>query len=269
MNQPVAIVTGASSGIGLATAQLLSRKGYTVYGINRGACEREGIRYLQADTSVREQLEAAVSHVLAEQGRIDLLVNNAGFGISGSVEFTEPDEAKKMFDVNLWGYLNCIQCVLPAMRAQRSGRIVNISSVAGLVSIPFQGFYSCTKYAVQAMTLALREEVRPYGIKVCAVLPGDVQTSFTERRRKNPAGSEIYPAMEASIAGMERDERGGLSPDCVAGTVWKTVRKRNPKPLTVSGTSYRLLSVLIKLLPLRFVNWMIGKLYAKNGKAKP
>ncbi len=268
MNHPVAVVTGASSGIGLETALLLCRKGYTVYGINRSDCQNEGIRYLKADTSVCEQVENAFRQIIAEQGHIDLLVNNAGFGISGSVEFTDPEEAKRMFDVNLWGYLNCIQCVLPHMRAERAGRIINISSVAGLVAIPFQSFYSCTKYAVQALTLALREEVRPYGIKVCAVLPGDVRTGFTDRRSKSSAGSEVYPAMERSVAGMERDEREGLSPQSVAATVCRVAGRRSPKPLTVSGSSYRALALLVKLLPLRLVSLIVGKLYAGTGRKR-
>jgi len=180
----VCVLTGGSSGIGKATALLLANNGFTVYELSRKGADADGIFHITADVTEPEQVKAAVTQVLAAEGQIDLLVNNAGFGISGAVEFTDPKEAFSQLNVNFFGSLNCIQAVLPTMRAQKGGHIVNISSVAAPIAIPFQSFYSATKAATNSLTLALRNEVKPFGVKVCAILPGDVKTGFTAARRR-------------------------------------------------------------------------------------
>ena len=136
----VAIVTGGSGGIGLATARLLARSGYAVYELSRGGRGEEGITHLTADVTDRDAVFAAVQTVIGREGRIDLLVTHAGFGISGAVECTDPADAHAQLEVNFFGALNCIQAVLPTMRAQHGGHIVNISSVAAPIAIPFQAF---------------------------------------------------------------------------------------------------------------------------------
>ena len=164
MPNKVAIITGASGGIGLATAALFAEKGYAVYGLSRKPYDSGPITHIPTDVTDASSVRAAVSTVIAGEGRIDVLVCNAGFGISGAIEFTEPSDAKRQFDVNFFGALHCIQAVLPQMRAQHSGCILCVSSVAAVLSIPFQSFYSAAKASINALCAALANEVRPYGI---------------------------------------------------------------------------------------------------------
>ncbi len=258
----VAIVTGGSSGIGKATATALSRAGYCVYEFSRRGQSDEHVRHMTADVTDRNSVTAGVKAVLMEQGRIDVLVNNAGFGISGAVEYTDPADAHAQLEVNLFGALNCVQAVLPTMRAQGSGYIVNISSVAAPIAIPFQGFYSAAKAAINSMTLALRNEVRPFGVKVCALQPGDVKTGFTDARKKSTAGADIYgTALKRAVEVMEHDEQNGMPPEAVANTVLRAVKSKRPRALYTVGTQYKLFAIIAKLLPTTFVNYLVGKIY--------
>ena len=259
---PVAIVTGGSSGIGLATARLLQSNGYRVFELSRSGADIGPIRHVTADVTDAAAVRAAIDGILAETGRIDLLVNNAGFGISGAVECTDPLDTHRQLDVNFFGALHCIQAVLPTMRTQRSGRIVNISSVAAPIAIPFQAFYSATKAAVNSLTLALRNEVRPFGITVTAVQPGDVKTGFTAARKKSLAGADIYgKSLTKAVEAMEHDEQNGMPPEAVARVVLTAVRTRRPMALYTVGTQYKLFILINKLLPATWVNYLVGKIY--------
>ena len=257
----IAVVTGASSGIGLATAALLSESGYRVWGFSRrGGEDRETLRHLCCDVTDEAQVQAAFRTVFETEGRLDLLVNNAGFGISGAVEDTALDSAKKQLDVNFFGCFLCCKAAVPYLR-QNGGRIVNISSMAAVLSIPFQSFYSASKSAINALTLALANEVKPFGITVCALMPGDVKTGFTAAREKS-AASDCYAAVsQKSVATMEHDEQTGMSPQTLAKAVLRLATKKNPKPLSTCGAQYRLFAVLAKLLPTRLVNAIVGKIY--------
>ncbi len=258
----ICILTGGSSGIGKATADLLAQNGYTVYEFSRGGSDRNGIRHITADVTSAEQVRAGVLQVLDEQDRIDLLVNNAGFGISGAVEFTDPADAHAQLDVNFFGALNCIQAVLPAMRTAGCGHIVNVSSVAAPIAIPFQSFYSATKAAVNSLTLALRNEVKPFGIKVCAVLPGDVKTGFTTARKKSTAGADVYgKALEHAVAVMEHDEQTGMPPLKVAKAVFHAASEKHPRALRTVGAQYQLFVFLAKILPATWTNALVGLIY--------
>jgi short-subunit dehydrogenase len=261
--KPVVIISGASGGIGLAAANLFYEKGYTVYGLNRTVRDSDTIHYISTDVSWPQSVESAVASIWAREQRIDVLVNNAGFGISGSIEFTRLEDAKKQLDVNFFGTFHCIKAVLPYMRGQKSGCILNVSSVAAVLSIPFQGFYSVSKAAINSLTLALANEVRACGIRVSALMPGDVKTGFTAVREKSMDGSDIYPAMARSIATMEHDEQNGMKPEYIAGLLFKIAGKKRPKPLYTSGFQYQLFVVIAKILPARLVNWLVGLLYAK------
>ncbi len=258
----VCVLTGGSSGIGKASAELLAQNGYTVYELSRGGADFDGIRHITADVTDPDQVRAAVAQVLAAQGRIDLLVNNAGFGISGAVEFTDPKDAFAQLNVNFFGALNCIQAVLPAMRAQKSGHIVNISSVAAPIAIPFQAFYSATKAATNSLTLALRNEVKPFGVRVCAILPGDVKTGFTAARKKSCAGGDIYgTAIDHAVAVMEHDEQNGMPPKMVARAVLRAANAKRPPAFSTVGFQYRIFVLLSKLLPASWTNALVGMIY--------
>ena len=258
----VCVLTGGSSGIGKATALLLAKQGFTVYELSRNGVDTDGIRHITADVTEPDQVKAAIAKVLEAEGQIDLLVNNAGFGISGAVEYTDPKEAFSQLNVNFFGTLHCIQAVLPAMRAQKSGHIVNISSVAAPIAIPFQAFYSATKSATNSLTLALRNEVKPFGVKACAILPGDVKTGFTAARRKSCAGAEIYgEAIDRAVAVMEHDEQNGMSPELVAQAVLRAANAKNPQAYYTVGLQYQVFVLLAKLLPASWTNALVGMIY--------
>jgi len=263
MEQTIAVVTGGSSGIGLCTAKALSAAGCRVYEISRRDFSCEGMTHLSADVTDEDAVQDAVDQVLAEAGRVDILVNCAGFGISGAVEFTELADAKRQMDVNFFGMVNATKAVLGPMRRAGGGRVVNISSVAAPAAIPFQAFYSASKAAINDYTCALANEVRPYGVSVCAVMPGDIRTGFTDARKKSAVGDEAYGGrISKSVAKMERDERGGMAPETAGAYIAKIALRKNVKPLYAIGFSYKCICVLCDLLPCRLRNRLIGLLYA-------
>lgn len=258
----VCVLTGGSGGIGKATARLLVQNGFTVYELSRTGADADGIRHITADVTEPEQVKAAVAQVIAEEGQLDLLVNNAGFGISGAVEFTDPKDAFAQLNVNFFGTLHCTQAVLPQMRAQKSGHIVNISSVAAPIAIPFQAFYSATKAATNSLTLALRNEVKPFGVKACAILPGDVKTGFTAARKKSCAGADVYgEAVDRAVAVMERDEENGMPPEPVAKAVLRAANAKHPKAYYTVGLQYQVFVLLAKILPATWTNALVGMIY--------
>lgn len=258
----VCVLTGGSGGIGKATARLLVQNGFTVYELSRTGADADGIRHITADVTEPEQVKAAVAQVIAEEGQLDLLVNNAGFGISGAIEFTDPKDAFAQLNVNFFGTLHCTQAVLPQMRAQKSGHIVNISSVAAPIAIPFQAFYSATKAATNSLTLALRNEVKPFGVKACAILPGDVKTGFTAARKKSCAGADVYgEAVDRAVAVMERDEENGMPPEPVAKAVLRAANAKHPKAYYTVGLQYQVFVLLAKILPATWTNALVGMIY--------
>ena len=260
----VALVTGGSSGIGRCAARALADAGCAVYELSRRDVPQAGIIHLTADITDEAQVRQAVETVVEAEGRIDILVNNAGFGISGAAETTDPAASHRQLEVNLFGMDNVTRAVLPQMRAQGSGRIVCLSSIAGILPIPFQLWYSVSKSAVVSYCLALANEVRPYRISVCAILPGDIATGFTDARQKDESADMAYGGrVSRSVAGMERDERGGMRPEYAGGFVAKYALKKNSRPLVAMGLSYKCVAVLAKLLPRRLSNRIVGLLYAK------
>jgi len=260
----VAVVTGGSSGIGRETALALKGAGCTVYELSRHDAAVPGVKHVPCDVSDEGQFAAAVQQVVDAEGRIDILVNNAGFGISGAAEFTPNAQAKKLLDVNLFGAVNGCKAVIPVMRAQGGGRIVNLSSVAAPCAIPFQVWYSVSKAAVSTYTAALANEVRPWGITLCAVLPGDIRTGFTAAREKNIEGDDVYDGRIAkSVAVMEHDEETGMDPAVAGRYIAKLALKRRVKPEYAVGFKYKFLCLLAKLLPCGLKNRIIGMMYAQ------
>ena len=265
MSKKVAIVTGGTSGIGRATALALQEHGYTVYELSRRAEGMPDIRHIVADITKEETLQAAVEQVLAVEGRLDLVVNNAGFGISGAIEFTDTQETQRLFDTLFFGMVRMNRCVIPLMRQQGRGRIVNISSVAAPVPIPFQAYYSAGKAAINAYTMALANELRPFGVTVCAVMPGDIKTGFTAARHKIIDGDDIYQGrIGRSVQRMEHDEQTGMDPATVGRYIAAVAsREGSHHPLYATRIDYKFFVFLTKVLPARFLNWLIYQLYGK------
>ncbi len=256
----VAIVTGGSSGIGKCTAERLNDD-YTVYEFSRSGKEREDIRHLDCDVTETEDIIKAVNKVIADTGRVDLVVNCAGFGISGAIEYTDLDDAKRQFDVNFFGLAEVNRICIPYLKKTK-GRIINISSVAALASIPFQAYYSACKAAVNSYTLALANELKPFGVSVCAIMPGDTSTGFTKARNKNIKGDGEYGGrISKSVEKMENDERKGVDADVVGRLICAVAKKKKIKPIYTVGWDYKLIICLLKILPYSLSNYLIAKLY--------
>lgn len=269
MDRRVAVVTGASSGFGYEVCKQLIEKGYTVYGISRRKLAPAGVTAFSADVSDESSVRSIVDEIALKERRIDLLIANAGMGISGPVELTSKEASRRIMDVNFFGQVYVAQAVLPYMRTQKSGTIVFVSSVGAPIALPYQAFYSASKSAVNSVALALRNEVREYGICVTAVMPGDASTGFTDARVKyhdsgeNPAdgAASLYPRCDNAVASMEKDERNGILPERVAAVIVRAACKKNPAPLYVAGCKYRFLLWLYNILPARIAVWLVGKFY--------
>jgi NAD(P)-dependent dehydrogenase (short-subunit alcohol dehydrogenase family) len=263
-SKKVCLITGGSSGIGLCAAKSLANAGVTVYELSRRASSISGINHISGDVTSEESMVSAVSEVVSREGRLDILICCAGFGISGAVEFTQLDEAKKQLDVNFFGVVNTVKAALPVMRKQKNGRIVLISSVAGEIAIPFQTYYSVSKAAINAYASALNNEVRPYGITVCAVMPGDIKTGFTAAREKDHAGDDEYGGrISRSVAVMEKDEQNGMKPEIAGDFIRKVaLKKRVPIACTI-GVSYKFFIFLNRLLPRKAISRLVYVLYAR------
>lgn len=264
MDKKIAILTGGTSGIGMQTALALKSAGYTVYELSRRAQGVEGLNHLVADVTDEAAVKKAVDEIVAREGKIDVFVNNAGFGISGAVEFTKTEDAKRLFDTNFFGMVNMNRAVVPVMREAGQGRIVNISSVAGQIPIPFQTYYSAAKAATNSYTMALANELRPYGVTVCAVQPGDIKTGFTKAREKTVDGDDVYGGrIGRSVSRMEHDEQTGMDPAVAGKFIANVAMKKKVSPIYTIGASYSLLTFLTRLMSWKTMNKIIGAIYAK------
>jgi NAD(P)-dependent dehydrogenase (short-subunit alcohol dehydrogenase family) len=248
----VILVTGASSGIGRSTAAELTHRGQRVYGASRTAAPLP-CASLRMDVDDEASVAEAVGEVLAREQRLDAVVNAAGFGIAGAVEDTSVEEARSQFETNIFGVLRVCRAVLPVFRRQGSGLIVNVSSIAGRVGLPFQALYAASKFALEGLTEALRMEVLSFGIRVVLVEPGDFATGFTDRRRQT-AASATNPAyrerFSKAMAVIEKDERGAAPPEAVARLIARIIARRGPRlRYTVGPGLQRATPFLKALLP--------------------
>jgi NAD(P)-dependent dehydrogenase (short-subunit alcohol dehydrogenase family) len=229
----VVLVTGASSGFGKAIAGALAVDGHCVFGTVRNLPPAPASRFttLRLDVTHDESVTAVVDEVLRATGRIDAVVNNAGVGIAGAIEDTTIEEARTQFETNFFGTHRVCRAVLPYLRAQGSGHIINMSSLAGQIPLPFQGFYSATKFAIEAYSEALRMELRPFGISVSMIEPGDFATGFTANRRMTAASTAASPyhrECARSIARMARDEQANADLSPVIRAVRTILKSRRP-----------------------------------------
>lgn len=262
MDHQVVLITGASKGIGRKTAEVFRAHGYEVYDLSRSGSDADGIHAIHCDVSVPEDVDRAVAEVLGRAGRIDVVVSNAGFGISGSVEGHAYDAIKRQIDVNFLGAAYVAKAVLPAIR-ESGGRILFLSSVAACVPIPFQALYSATKAAVMTLAMALDNELMGSGARSVALLPGDLRTNFTRARVKNRNEADFYAArVTHSVEKMEHDEENGMDPIVVAERLYALATAKNPKAISSVGFLYRTALVLAKGLPVRWQQWIIARLYA-------
>jgi NAD(P)-dependent dehydrogenase (short-subunit alcohol dehydrogenase family) len=250
--RPVAIVTGASGGIGEASARALQAAGYRVFGTYRRppATRSPGIEYLACDVTSDESVQTAVGQVLAKAGRIDLLVNNAGVGLVAGAEESSLEQAKSLFDVNLFGVFRMTKAVLPTMRRQGSGRIVNISSVMGLIPAPFMALYGASKHALEGYSESLDHEIRATGVRVVLVEPAYTRTSFEGNVYQADQQLDVYQSARTNAEGVLRDEmKTADTPELVANAVVKAATEANPNRRYAAGRMARQVSLLRRFVP--------------------
>ena len=258
----VLVISGGSSGIGKATASFFAERGWRVFELSRHGQTHDNITHVNCDVCSEESCKQAVKEVLQQTDVIDVVISNAGYGISGSVEFSDMKAVEHQMDVNFLGAVRFTQAILPQLRKQKHGRIIYTSSVAAILAVPYQSFYSASKAAINAFALALANEVREFGISVSVMMPGDVSTGFTDARDKSTVGEEVYRHADKAIKTMERDERGGMKPVQMAKLFYHIATCYSPRPQYVGGFQYRIFCFLDCILPKRFVNWIEGKLYS-------
>jgi NAD(P)-dependent dehydrogenase (short-subunit alcohol dehydrogenase family) len=250
--RPVAIVTGASGGIGEATARALQAAGYRVFGTYRRppATRLAGVEYLACDVTSDEAVQTAVGQVVAKAGRVDLLINNAGVGLIAGAEESSVEQAKSLFDVNLFGVFRMTKAVLPTMRRQGSGRIVNISSVMGLIPAPFMALYAASKHALEGYSESLDHEIRATGVRVVLVEPAYTRTSFEGNVYQADQQLDVYQSARTNAEGVMRDEmKAADTPELVARAVVKASTDTNPHPRYAAGRMARQVSLLRRFVP--------------------
>lgn len=248
----VAIVTGASTGIGRATAEALAKSGFKVYGTSRRPVSGgpAGVQMVVCDVSDERSVSDLVSRVVAETGRIDVLVNNAGLGITGAAEETSTQLAQKIFDVNVFGVLRAIRQVLPIMRQQRSGRIVNISSVLGFMPAPYMALYASTKHAIEGYSESLDHEVREFGIRSVLIEPAYTRTSFDVNAIEADQSLPVYDRGRANADKiMKTAMQTGDHPEVVAKAVLEAVNAKAPKLRYTAGKLARQVGFLRRFVP--------------------
>jgi NAD(P)-dependent dehydrogenase (short-subunit alcohol dehydrogenase family) len=247
-NPKVVLVTGASSGIGEAIAARLAKDGHRVFGTSRKAPEaREGVELLPLDVCSDASVQSCVERLLREVGRIDVLVNNAGYLLSGAIEEATLEEARAQLETNFFGVVRMVKAVLPGMRQARQGHIVTISSLAGLVPVPFWGFYNASKFAVEGYMESLRHELTPLGVRVAMVEPGAIRTPFYENPQAR-AMPEYAPWRDRALKTMKQFGQKGPGPGVVAEVVARLVANENPplrSRVTLEATMFPLLRRLL------------------------
>ena len=263
LKDKVAVITGASSGIGYSIAKYFSKAGIKVYDISRTVKPHEEVtKAYQADVNDTNKIDEILKEIYEVEGHIDIFVNNAGFGIAGTIENTKRDNIYSIVNTNLSAVMALSSLAIKYMKAS-GGNIINISSVGGVIPLPVQAAYSATKAGVEVFSRALANEVRPYDIKVTAILPGDTKTGFTKSRivdndEQNP---KYKDKISKSIKKVEKDEQQGKSPDSVGKVVLKIVKRKHPPLRKTIGFFYKCAVFLPRILPTKLVNFIVRKMY--------
>jgi len=262
----VILITGASSGLGKATAEFLASKGYVVYGTIRNPSGEElPFKMIRMDVTDEPSVTAAVNRVIDTEGKIDAVINNAGMHTAGAIESFTDQEVNLQMDTNFTGFVRVTRAVLPFMRAQGGGKIINISSIGGMIGLPFQGLYSAAKFAIEGYSEVLAMEVKPWNIKVVVINPGDFKTGVTANRiitKKDTEGSDYQQRIKKAVAIMGKDEQSGYDPLVMAKTIEKIIRRKNPRYRFIVGRfDQRLIARIRHLLPPRLVRWIMADHY--------
>jgi NADP-dependent 3-hydroxy acid dehydrogenase YdfG len=263
----IVFITGGSSGIGKATAIYLFQKGYTVYGTGRkvtSGSTPDGFTYLQMDITNTESINSAVKFVVEKEKRIDVLINNAGLGMAGALEDSSKEEIQNIFNTNVVGTLEVAKAILPQMRLQKSGLIINVSSIMGRLSLPFRGIYSASKFAIEAISETLSMEVRQFGVKVVCLEPGDFNTEInTNRVVAQNSKTSIYAEQFNHIYSQITEEVGkSANPKNVAIVIEKIILATRPKLRYKAATWFQSFAVFLhNFLPPRIFEKLVMNKY--------
>jgi len=265
-SQKVVLITGASSGIGKSIATYLSNRNFKVYGTSRNPqkSSTENFNLVALDVTKEETIKQAIENIFQQEGRIDILINNAGVGITGPIEETPEVEIKKAFDTNYFGPLNMIKNVLPVMRKNSTGLIINITSIAGYMGLPYRGIYSATKSALEITAEAYRMELKQFGIKMTNVAPGDFATNIASGRYHAPVtkGSPYEKVYGDTLELMNNHVDAGQDPEVMGKKILKIIETENPKVHYKVGEKLQKISVKLKsLLPDKLYEKMLMKHY--------
>lgn len=256
----VIIITGTSAGIGLALAQYFGKKGHKVYGLSRKNVENSHFKTIPTDITDPYQVQHAVSEILKIEDTIDVLINNAGVGMVGPVEDSTKDEIIKLFSLNLVGTVQMMSAVLPKMREQKSGKIINVSSIGSEMGLPFRGFYSASKSAVDKVTEAIRYEVYPWNIEVCSLHLGDIKTNIADSRVKSDVSEPYRNVFDKVYALMNSHVDEGSEPEDVAKYIESLLAKNPWKAHYYYGKFGQKIGVPLKwLLPQNFYENLMKK----------
>jgi NAD(P)-dependent dehydrogenase (short-subunit alcohol dehydrogenase family) len=248
--EKVILISGISSGFGKETSTLLAKAGHKVYGtMRKTAPAADNVNVIRMDLTDPQSIKLAVAEVTGRAGRIDVLINNAGMHTGGSIETLPPEYARLQIDTNFFGTINLTREVLPVMRKQGGGMIINFSSIGGLMGLPFQGYYSAGKFAIEGFSEALRMEVKQFNIKVVLINPGDFNTNNTANRRNflTPPSSDPYnEQFRKTLEVIEKDETNGRKPVELARKICRIVESGNPRNRYIIASFEQKLAVLLK-----------------------
>lgn len=247
------IITGSSSGIGFALAEYFGEKGHQVFGLSRTLTESRFFKSISVDITKKESIDNALTQILEENLMIDMLINNAGMGMVGPVEDTSQEDILKLFNLNLSGSVMMMSAVLPNMRTQKKGKIINVSSIGSEMGLPFRGFYSASKSALDKVTEAIRYEVKPWNIEVCSLHLGDIKTNIAENRLKTKVSAPYQKVFEKVYKQMNGHVKDGTEPLEVAEYVAKLLTKDHWKAHYYFGKFGQKIGVPLKwILPQNF-----------------
>jgi len=270
----VILITGISSGFGKETSRLLAERGHSVYGTVRKSCEADkGVNVVMMDLTDIVSIMRAVSEVVEREGRIDVLINNAGMHTGGAVETTSAETIRLQMETSFTGMVNLTREVLLVMRRNGGGTVINISSIGGLMGLPFQGFYSAAKFAVEGFSEALRMEVSGFNIRVVVINPGDFHTNNSANRRNfmAPTGPDdpYERQFRESVAIIERDEANGWHPAVLAKKVADIIEVRNPRHrYIIASFDQKLAVVLKKILPGKIFSAILASHYGISSRKR-
>jgi short-subunit dehydrogenase len=270
----IVFISGASGGIGKATAELLYEKGYKVYGTSRNAkfddnlekinCNGAFFKLIPMDILNNDSVEEVIDFIIKKEGKIDILINNIGYALAGSIEDVNEEEIQMQFETNLFGHLRVIRRVLPGMRRCMEGKIINISSLGAEFIIPYQAIYSGSKRAMEGITEALYIELKPFNIGVSIIDPGNIKTDAPKNRQcalNYNEKSAYYEKTDKAVKAMVKEELNGMPPESVAKTIYNVLKKKKMPIRKVPGLQYKILLQLKRVMPLKAVLYILEKMY--------